>query len=380
MKNIFIIGSRGYHTNYGGWETFVTNLVDNYNDKNTVFYVSELADKKSEDLIMENENLYRMPIFINKQGSMKMFLYAVQALNDAIDYIKKNNLDNCYIYMLGLKSLNHLSIKRKELNKLNVKVFVNPDGLEWKRSKWGFIAKKFFLLSERMMLKSSDVIICDSLGIKDYVDLKYPKLKDKTTYIAYGSNNFDCSKINEQKVLDEYGLKKDDYCLMVGRCVPENNYELVVNEFMKSKINKKLIIISNLDSGNYFNELVLKTNCLKDKRIRFINGVYDNQKLSVLRKNAYLYIHGHSVGGTNPSLIESLSLTKLNLLYDVSFNRYAAGDSSLYFSETNSLTKLLDDTESLNKIREEKGKMAKDIVKNNFTWEIIVNKYKEIFK
>ena len=193
-------------------------------------------------------------------------------------------------------------------------------------------------------------------------------------------NNFDFSKINEQKVLDEYDLKKDDYCLMVGRCVPENNYELVVNEFMKSKINKKLIIISNLDSGNYFNELVLKTNCLKDKRIRFINGVYDNQKLSVLRKNAYLYIHGHSVGGTNPSLIESLSLTKLNLLYDVSFNRYAAGDSSLYFSETNSLTKLLDDTESLNKIREEKGKMAKDIVKNNFTWDIIVNKYKEIFK
>lgn len=167
---------------------------------------------------------------------------------------------------------------------------------------------------------------------------------------------------------------------MVGRCVPENNYELVIKEYMNSKINKDLVIISNLDSSNYYNELTSITNCNSDKRIKFINGVYDTTDLAVIRKNAYLYIHGHSVGGTNPSLIEALSLTDLNILYDVSFNRYAGMDSSLYFKFKGDLTKLLDDTTYLDSIRKEKGKWAKEIVKNNFTWKIIVDKYKEIFR
>ena len=135
-----------------------------------------------------------------------------------------------------------------------------------------------------------------------------------------------------------------------------------------------------LKSSNYFNELVLKTECLKDKRIKFINGVYDQLKLAVIRKNAYLYIHGHSVGGTNPSLIEALSLTDLNILYDVSFNKYAGADSCLYFKDNNSLTVILNNSKELDKIKKEKGVMAKKIVKNNFTWDIIIDKYKEIFK
>ena len=127
-------------------------------------------------------------------------------------------------------------------------MIVNPDGLEFKRSKWGKIAKMFFLLSERFMLKSSDIIVCDSLGIKDYVDEKYPKLSNRTTYIAYGSNTFDFKSITESDILKEYDLKRDNYCLMVGRCVPENNYELVIKEFMKSNIKKDLVIISNLNN------------------------------------------------------------------------------------------------------------------------------------
>ena len=98
---------------------------------------------------------------------------------------------------------------------------------------------------------------------------------------------------------------------MVGRCVPENNYELIISDFMKSTIKKSLVIITNLSSSNYYKELVEKTGCLKDSRIHFIDGVYDGLKLAVIRKNAYLYIHGHSVGGTNPSLLEALASTDL---------------------------------------------------------------------
>ena len=379
MKHVFIIGSRGYHENYGGWETFVTNLVDNYNDSATNFYISKITTNPEEDKEV-SKNIKIFPIRVKNEGSFNMFLYSLKSIDKVIKYISDNNIKKSYLYILGLKSLNYLSLKRRKLKKLGVTILVNPDGLEFKRSKWGFVAKTFFILSERFMLKSSDIIVCDSLGIKDYVDLKYPKLKEKTTYIAYGSNTFDFKGVDEAKILKEYSLKRDSYCLMVGRCVPENNYELVIKEFMNSNIKKDLVIISNLKSSNYFNELVLKTECLKDKRIKFINGVYDQIKLAVIRKNAYLYIHGHSVGGTNPSLIEALSLTDLNILYDVSFNKYAGADSCLYFKEDNSLTEILNNSKELDKIRKEKGIKAKDIVKNNFTWDIIIDKYKEIFK
>ncbi len=378
MKHIFILGSRGYHVNYGGWETFVTNLVDNYNDSNTKFYISKITNS-DEEITKVNNNISIIPIKVNNQGSFNMFLYSVKSIDFVIKYIKENNIKDAYIYILGLKSLNYLSIKRNALKKLGATIIVNPDGLEWMRSKWGNIAKTFFKVSERMMLKASDIIVCDSLGIKDYIKDKYPKLTNKLKYIAYGSNTISF-KDDENKILKEYDLVKNNYCLMVGRCVPENNYELVINAFMQSNIDKDLVIISNLDSSNYYNELITKTNCLSDSRIHFINGVYDQEKLGVIRKKAYLYIHGHSVGGTNPSLIEALSLTDLNILYDVSFNRYAGEDACLYFKDSHSLTKLLNDTNYLDSVKARLGKEAKLIVNNNFTWDIIINKYKEIFK
>ena len=378
MKHIFILGSRGYHVNYGGWETFVTNLVDNYNDSNTKFYISKITNS-DEEITKVNNNISIIPIKVNNQGSFNMFLYSVKSIDFVIKYIKENNIKDAYIYILGLKSLNYLSIKRNALKKLGATIIVNPDGLEWMRSKWGNIAKTFFKISERMMLKASDIIVCDSLGIKDYIKDKYPKLTNKLKYIAYGSNTISF-KDDENKILKEYDLVKNNYCLMVGRCVPENNYELVINAFMQSNIAKDLVIISNLDSSNYYNELITKTNCLSDSRIHFINGVYDQEKLGVIRKKAYLYIHGHSVGGTNPSLIEALSLTDLNILYDVSFNRYAGEDACLYFKDSHSLTKLLNDTNYLDSVKARLGKEAKLIVNNNFTWDIIINKYKEIFK
>ena len=208
---------------------------------------------------------------------------------------------------------------------------------------------------------------------------KYPKLEGKTTYIAYGSDSYNFDDVDEDKILKEYNLVKDDYCLMVGRCVPENNYELVIEDFMDSTINKKLVVITNLSNSGYYNELIDKTKCLNDDRIIFIDGVYDKVKLAVIRKNAYLYIHGHSVGGTNPSLIEALSLTDINILYDVCFNRDVGVDSCLYFKNKGDLTKVLDNKKISNK-RVSMGKKAKTIIKDNFTWDIIVDKYKKVFK
>ena len=380
MKNIFIIGSRGYHYNYGGWETFVSNLVDNYHDKYTNFYISEYTNKNTLSEYKPNSNITINPIYVKSNFKGKMFIYSVKAFKYYIDYIEKNKIENCYMYILGLKLFNYLKIYRHKLKKLNIKIIVNPDGLEWMRSKWSYLIKKFFLISENLMLNNCDLIICDGLGIKKYIDEKYPKLKNITEYIAYGTNHIDFSNIDETKILKKYKLIKDNYLLMVGRCVPENNYELVINEFMKSNIDKSLVIITNLSSSNYYNELNNKLNISKDKRILFIDGVYDKTELATIRKNAYLYIHGHSVGGTNPSLLEAMSLTDLNILYDVCFNHDIGLETCLYFKDNGSLTTLLNNKKLLDTKKKELSSKAKKRIAQNFTWDIIVKQYKKIFK
>jgi rhamnosyltransferase len=378
MKHIFIIGSRGYKANYGGFETFVTKLVDNYNDSNVIFHVSGLSNDKNILNNKINDNLISDSFNIKANGGLKMLLCTIKSFLFYIKYIKKNNINNCYIYVLGLKLGPLLKIYKNKLKRYGITVMVNPDGLEYKRSKWNNLVKKFFLLSEKWMLLNSDIIVCDAIGIKEYIDNKYLSLKDKTIYIAYGTDDFNFANVNEEEILKKYKIKKDSYFLMVGRFVPENNYELVINEFMKSKTDKRLIIISNISSSNYYNEVVSNTNCNKDKRIIFIDGIYNEIELSTIRKNAYAYIHGHSVGGTNPSLLEALNLTDLNILYDVNFNRDIGNDSCLYFKEDNSLTNIID---NINKYdRKKMGKSAKKIIKENFTWKIIVNKYKDVFK
>ena len=380
MKNIFIIGSRGYHYNYGGWETFVTNLVDNYNDLDTKFHISMYTNDKNLKEYEADSNVIVDPIYVKNSTSGKMFIYSVKALKYYIKYIEDNDIKDAYIYILGLKLFNYLSMYKKKIRKLCITILVNPDGLEWMRSKWSYPVKKFFLLSEKFMLNASDIIVCDGLGIKEYVDNKYPKLKNKTKYIAYGYNNIDLSKVNEKKVLKKYDLEKDNYLLMVGRCVPENNYELVINEFMNSDIDKDLVIITNLSSSNYYDKLKSSTNFYKDTRIKFIDGVYNKEELAIIRHNAYLYIHGHSVGGTNPSLIEAMSLTDLNILYDVCFNYDIGLDTCLYFKDNGSLTTLRNDKKFLDESKKKLGKICKKRVKENFTWDIIVNEYKKIFK
>ncbi len=377
MNHIFIIGSRGYKAKYGGWETFVTKLVDNYNDKNTIFHISGLSDEEDK---LENKittNIITDSFSIKKQGGLQMLLCTIKAFKYYIKYIKENNINKAYIYILGLKLGPFLKLNKNKLKKLGITTLVNPDGLEHERSKWSYPVKKYFLLSERWMLKNCDIIVCDAKGIKEYIDNKYPKLKNKTTYIAYGTDKIDLSKENEEQVLSEYNLKKENYILMVGRFVPENNYELVINGYMNSDIKKDLIIISNISSSNYYNEVLEKTNCQKEKRIKFINGVYNEKKLSIIRKNAFAYIHAHSVGGTNPSLLEALSLTKLNILYDVNFNKDVGLDSCLYFKEKVALTKILNNIENYD--RDKLGVKAKNIIEKNYTWKIIVNKYKKIF-
>ena len=381
MKNIIIIGARGYEKEYGGWETFVTNLINNYNDKNTKFFVPELNHNKKNRNIEIRNGVVCPQIYVPKQGSMTMFTFAMKAVLYFKKYIKKQKLENVVMYVVGYRVGPLFTLIHKKLNRMGVKIVINPDGIEWKREKWNFLIKQYFKLSEKTMIKASNYVVCDSKNIEKYVKDKYKKAK--TTFIAYGSYMNDIKDIDKKtKVfMDKHSIKKRDYYLIVGRFVPENNYELIIKEFMKTDTKKDLVIVSNVEKNKFYEKLKAKTNFDLDKRIKFVGSVYDQDILIRLRKNAKAYIHGHSAGGTNPSLLEALGNTDVNILFNAVYNEEVGEDAALYFSnEENSLKNQIELVEKFKTEKQnEYGKKAKQRIIDEYTWEIVVKKYKKLF-
>lgn len=383
MKNIIIIGARGYESKYGGWETFVTNLVNNYNDKDAKFYIPELThDRKNKNVELRN-GVTCPQIYVPKQGSMTMMTFAAKAVLYCKKMIKKEKMENVVMYILGYRVGPLFTLLRRSLKKMGVVIVHNPDGIEWQRAKWNILIKQYLKFSEKTMINASDYIVCDSKNIEKYVKERYPKMKDKTTFIAYGAYLMDVKDIDKKTkiLMDKWKIVKREYYLIVGRFVPENNYELVIREYMKSSTKKDLVIVSNVEANKFYNKLKERTNFDKDKRIKFIGPVYDQEILRRLRKNAKGYIHGHSAGGTNPSLLEALSITDVNILYNAPYNMEVGEDACVYFSnEEGSLTKALEQIEKFKvKDQNEYGKKAKQRIKEAYTWEIVVNKYKKLF-
>ncbi|WP_289128364.1 DUF1972 domain-containing protein, partial [uncultured Clostridium sp.] len=260
--------------------------------------------------------------------------------------------------------------------------FVNPDGHEWKRAKWNSAIKAYWKFSEGLMVKHSDLLICDSINIENYIKKNYSRFDPKTIYIAYGADiskstlgDKDYTLINWYR---KHHIKRKEYYLVVGRFVPENNYELMIKEFMKSKSKKELVIITNVKKNKFYKELKEKTKFHTDDRIKFVGTIYNSELLKKVRENAYAYIHGHEVGGTNPSLLEALAATDFNLLFDVGFNREVAENGALYFNkEKGSLTKIIDN-ELDKEIISTLGKKAKNRITSEYQWITIVNRYEDL--
>lgn len=380
-RNVFIIGSKGIPAKYGGFETFVENLTLYRKKDNIKYHVACLAEDNKE---FEHNNARCFNIKVPNIGPAKAVYYDVKALNDTLAYIKKNKIENAIIYILACRIGPFMHGIKKKCKKSGVQVYLNPDGHEWLRAKWNTVIKKYWKISERLMIKEADFIICDSVNIEKYIKKTYEKYNPKTTFIAYGADIDKSTMPDDDKKLnkwfDKHGIKPKEYYLVVGRFVPENNYEVMIREFMKSDTKKKLVIITNVDNEKLYNDLKSKTGFDKDERIKFVGTVYEKEFIKKIRELAYGYLHGHSVGGTNPSLIEALATTDLNLLFDVGFNREVGEEGALYWSRKQGhLAKILNkaDTLSAEKIAEYSDK-AKKRVHTEYSWDIIVKRYEDV--
>lgn len=388
MKHVFIVGSKGIPNQYGGFETFVEKLTEYKKSDDIQYHVSNIRDSKTYDPNNVTYDFNGAHCFTIKQridSAAKAIFYDVDSIKYCLRYIKENKIDEPIIYVLACRIGPYIKKYRKKIHKLGGKLYVNPDGHEWKRSKWSKWIRRYWKYSEKKMVKNADLLICDSQAIEKYIHKEYKKYNPKTTFIPYGAETSPSTLSDDDpKVVewyDKHQVRPSQYYLMVGRFVPENNFETVIKEFMKSDTKKDLVIISGYQTTPLHDLLVNEYKIEDDPRIKLVGTLYDEQLLKKIRENAYAYIHGHSVGGTNPSLLESLGETDVNLVYDVSFNKEVAKDGAIYWNEEYALLRNIinkcDET-PIDK-RYELGLQAKARIEGSYTWEHITDQYEELF-
>ena len=354
MKNITIVGIQGVPANYGGFESLVENLIGNKssNVRYTVFCSSkDLSTRLTE---YKGAHLKYLPLSANGAQSV---------LYDMLSLLRLPK-DTDVVLILGVSGCLLLPLFRLFSKKRCV---VNIDGLEHRRDKWGKFAKAFLKFSEKMAVKFADVIVSDNKGIQDYVREEYDK---ESVLIAYGGDHVFQSVPTtfEDEVLAKYSLNPSEYAITVCRIEPENNCHQTLEAF--SKTDKKLMFIGNWNRSEYGRNL--KKTYSKYPNIQMQDPIYDIDILYALRKNAGVYIHGHSAGGTNPSLVEAMFFGCPILCYDVVYNRETTQGQAYYWAHVEELVELLLQ-DKLN------GESMKTIAQQSYTWRGITKQYEELY-
>lgn len=397
VQHIYIVGSKSLGA-YGGYETFVYKLTEYHQHHEGIRY--HIACKANGDGCMDetkldgaerlndteflyrNAHCFKLPV--PSIGPAQAIWYDMAALRYCCRHIRDNHIEHPIVYILACRIGPFAAHFQRVIHRLGGQVFVNPDGHEWMRAKWPAPVRKYWKFSERLMVKHADLLICDSVNIEKYIQTEYAVYRPATTFIAYGSETRPSALADDDPTFTDWmaekGLTPAGYYLVVGRFVPENNYETMIREFMRSGTDKPFALITNV-SEKFLEELRQKTGFDRDSRIRFVGTVYQPELLKKIRENAYGYFHGHEVGGTNPSLLEALGSTRLNLLLDVGFNREVAEDAALYWNkQPGDLAALIERADALSP--EEiavLGDKAKQRIADAYSWEFIAGRYAEVF-
>ena len=381
-QHVFIIGSKGIPAQYGGFETFIDKLTRYRKSDRIRYHVARMAE---DNMRFEYNGAVCFDIKVPYIGSARAVVCDLLALRRCIEYCRERpQIIKPVFYVLACRIGPFIEGFRKEIHELGGTLLVNPDGHEWKRAKWSAPVRRYWKTSEGLMVRSADILICDSKNIEKYIRSTYRRHVPETRFIAYGSEVEPSAMRDDDPVftkwLSEHGLRDRNYYLVVGRFVPENNFETMIREFMRSDTDKDFAIITTTD-GRFYNRLQERLNFEADDRIKFVGTVYDQELLKKIRENAFAYFHGHAVGGTNPSLLEALGSTDLNLLLDVGFNKEVAEGSALYWNKgTGSLSGLISRADDMDEeeIRAY-GNRAKERVREHYSWDHIVTEYEKLF-
>jgi len=360
MIRVSIIGIVGLPANYGGFESFVEQLVRRIsNDILLTVYCSagSYTERQQEYF---GARLKYLPLRAN--GWQSIF-YDGAAMLDALR-------DSDVIFVLGVSGSVWFPLVRMLSDILGRKLIVHLDGLEWKRSKWGNISRSFLRFSESIAVKFAHIPVTDNKAVAQYISDRYRRFPE---VIEYGGDHV--LQVQSPERCENSGIDLfDKYAVAVSRAEPENNVELILEAF-KNLPEHNLVYVSNWKHSRWSRELKEK---YKDvPNIKMIGPIYDQRILNRIRSRASFYVHGHSVGGTNPSLVEAMWLGLPVIAYDVPFNRTVTENAAFYFKSTEELIEIIEGlTEE--ELAESSSKMLK-IAKRKYSWDKILAQYERLF-
>lgn len=357
MIKVAIVGTQGVPATYGGFESLVDNLLGENCPQDVQYTVfCSGADMPNRLPEYKGARLKYIPLKANGIQSVPYDVVSMCKCLKGYDVI----------LVLGVSGGLFLPI----FNLLNKKkLIINIDGQEYKREKWGRFAKWILRISEALAVKYADVVVADNKGIQDYVTEVYHK---PSTLISYGGDHT-IRTLNPDfidQTLNNYGLEKDKYAITVCRIEPENNSAIVLDAF--SKTNHPIIYVGNWDHSEYSQSLKRKYS--RYKNIKMVDAIYDLDVLHALRANARMYVHGHSAGGTNPSLVEAMFFGIPIVSYDVVYNRETTEGKAYYFKNPDDLRDIIRKSAALN------GDGMKEIAQRRYMWKTISSQYCELYR
>lgn len=355
---IAMLGTRGVPARYGGFETAIEEVGSRLAAKGhevTVYcrHTNAEGESASEYLGMK---LVHLPAL------RKRALETLSHTGLSVMHLLRHRTDAAILF--NAANAPYLPLIRAA----GIPVATHVDGLEWKRAKWGATGKRYYRGVEAMAVRWSDALIADAVGIQSYYREKFDA---DTVYLAYGAPILDDGQSHR---LGELGLRARGYHLVVARFEPENHVHMIVEGYVRSKALKPLVVVG---SAPYSGDYTLRIHRLGDERVKFVGGIWDQELLDQLYANSLVYWHGHSVGGTNPSLLRAIGSGAATNAFDVDFNREVLSSSGRYFAGVGDVAALAEEAEAQASTLRERGALAQQLARR-FDWDVVANGYEQL--
>lgn len=352
---IAIVGVRGIPNNYGGLETLTEYLSEFLSKKHEVRVYCSSYDMKSRLKKYLGAHLIYIPI--TSHGGFGILYDSLSLLLAAL------TCDKIILLGFGGGFIMPFIGKKKE------QIIVNIGGLDWQRDKWSKFAQRVIKKSESLLLKNCWQIVADNKGMEDYIFSTYNR---KAHFIAYGGDQVMHQPATFSE-LEKYPFLNSTYAFIVTRIQKDNNIEMMLEAFSDNPA-MPFVIIGNWDATNYGKNIKSKYRTVKS--IHMINPIYNKYELDLLRSNCTIYVHGHSAGGTNPTLVEAMSLGLPILAFASGFNEYTTFNKAKYFNNSAELKKFIDQYKVLE--LKEIGTDMLNLAREHYRWEKIASDYENI--
>lgn len=353
--HLAIVGIRGIPNNYGGFETLAEYLVEYLSKDMEITVYCSSKDMDSSISTYKGAHLKYLPL--SSHGSIGILYDSIAFAQALLKYDK--------VLFLGFGGGFILPF----LKNYSSKIILNIGGLDWKRSKWSAFAQKVIRLSERLLIRYSAELVADNIGISNYILETYGR---GSTLIAYGGDQA-VKRLPGKEALNIYSFLKGDYAFSVTRIQEDNNIDMILDTF-SSKDHIPLVMVGNWNNSAY--GLKTKVKYQNRPNLCLLDAIYDREKLDVLRSNCTLYVHGHSAGGTNPSLVEAMYLGLPVFAYASGYNEYTTENKALYFSDSGELMTLIQNYKQLD--LKNIGQEMEAIANRLYLWKIVVSQYKAL--